>query len=195
MPYGTTLKGISRDSAALAVSLVAAFLLISCSGDGDGANTSADDSDTTQAPAAADTLDIRPVSDVTFVTLEGGKKKISDFGGKILLVNYIETWNTDSKKLIPIMNEIQRKRKVNVTVLGIITDNRGVSAAKLFKKDYDVQFEVLLPGGHPGHFGRPRRLPTTHVVTREGDLFYSFKRLHTRKQYNDLILGMYRRRM
>ena len=194
MPYGTTLKRISRDSAALAVSLAAAFLFISCSGDGDGANTSADDSDTMQAPAAAETLDIRSVSDVTFVTLEGGKKKISDFGGKILLVNYIETWNTDSKKLVPIMNEIQRKRKVNVTVLGIITD-RGVSATNLFIKDNDVQFEVLLPGGHPGHFGRPRRLPTTHVVTREGDLFYSFKRLHTRKQYNDLILGMYRRRM
>ncbi len=193
MLYGPVLKKRSSVSNALAVSMAAVFLLVSCSGDGDGSKTPADDSDTGKAPAAAETAGARSVSDVTFVTLEGEEKKISDFGKKLLLVNYIETWNSDSKKLIPIMNEIQRKRSKNITVLGIVTGR--ASSAKSFVTANDVQFEVLLPGGHPGHFGRPRRLPTTHVVTREGDLFYSFKRLHTRKQYNDLIIGMYRRRM
>jgi hypothetical protein len=193
------LKRKALVSKALAVSLVAAavaFLLVSCSGDGDGAKSPAEDSDAGKAPAAAETAGARSVSDVTFVTLYGEEKKISDYGRKILLVNYIETWNVDSKKLVPIMNEIQRKFHVNVTVLGIVTDKKGgVSAARSFVNANDARFEVLLPGGNPGLFGRAGRLPTTHVVTREDELFYKWEGLHTQKQYEEFILGMYRRRM
>jgi hypothetical protein len=177
------LKRKALVSKALAVSLVAAavaFLLVSCSGDGDGAKSPAEDSDAGKAPAAAETAGARSVSDVTFVTLYGEEKKISDYGRKILLVNYIETWNVDSKKLVPIMNEIQRKFHVNVTVLGIVTDKKGgVSAARSFVNANDARFEVLLPGGNPGLFGRAGRLPTTHVVTREDELFYKWEGLHT----------------
>ncbi|MCK4550253.1 MAG: hypothetical protein KAU49_08775, partial [Candidatus Krumholzibacteria bacterium] len=148
-----------------------------------------------KAPAAAETAGKRSVSDVTFVTLGGEEKKISDYGRMILLVNYIETWNSDSKKLVPIMNEVQRKFGRNVTVLGIVTGKGGASAARSFVKANDVRFEVLLPGGDPGLFGRARRLPTTHVVTREDELFYRLEGLHYQKKYEDVILAMYRRRM
>ena len=198
MLYGPVLKRKARVFKVLAVSLTAAavvFLLVSCSGDGDGAKSPADDSDAGKAPAAAETAGSRSVSDVTFVTLYGEEKKISDYGRKILLVNYIETWNVDSKKLVPIMNEIQRKFHVNVTVLGIVTDKGGVSVARSFVNANDARFEVLLPGGGPGLFGRAGRLPTTHVVTREDELFYKWEGLHTQKQYEEFILGMYRRRM
>ncbi len=198
VPHGLVLNRKTGVSNALAVSLAvaaAAFLLVSCSGDGDGAKTSADDSDTGKAPAAAETAGERSVSDVTFVTLGGEEKKICDYGRMILLVNYIETWNADSKKLVPIMNEIQRKFGRNVTVLGIVTGKGGVSAVRSFVKANDVRFEVLLPGGDPGLFGRASRLPTTHVVTREDELFYRLEGLHSQKQYEDVILAMYRRRM
>ena len=198
MPYDPVLKGKAGVSNVLTVFLTvatAAFLLVSCSGNGDGAKSPADDSDAGKAPAAAETAGARSVSDVTFVTLYGEEKKISDYGRKILLVNYIETWNIDSKKLVPIMNEIQRKFHVSVTVLGIVTDKGGAPAARSFVNANDAQFEVLLPGGDPGLFGKAGRLPTTHVVTREDELFHKWEGLHAQKQYEDFILGMYRRRM
>lgn len=198
MPYGPVLKRKAGASNALIVSLVAAaaaFLLVSCSGDGDGAKTPADDSDTGKAPTATETAGARAVSDVSFVTLGGEEKKISDYSRTILLVNYIETWNSDSKKLVPIMNEVQRKFGRNVTVLGIVTGRGNASAAKSFVKANDVRFEVLLPGGDPGLFGRASKLPTAHFVTMEYELYYTFKRLHSQKQYEDVILGMYRRRL
>ncbi len=197
MPYGPVLKRKTGAPNTLAVSLAAAaavFLLVSCSGDGDGAKTPADDSDTGKAPAVAERSGARSVSNVTFVTLGGEDKKISDYGRMILLVNYIETWNSDSKKLVPIMNEVQRKFGRNVTVLGIVTGKGGASAAKSFVIANDVRFELLLPGGDPGLFGRASRLPTTHFVTMEYELYYTFKRLHTQKQYEDVIHGMYGRR-
>lgn len=195
MPSCPALKRKAGVSNALAVSLAAAFLLVSCSGEGDGAKSPADDSDALKAPASADTARAWSVSDVTFVTLGGKEKKISDYGRKILLVNYIETWNTDSKKLVPIMNEVQRKFGKNVTVLGIVTDKVGVSAVRSFINANDVRFEVLLPGGDPGFFGRASVLPTTHAVTREDVIFHRLEGLHYQKQYEDVILAMYRRRL
>jgi hypothetical protein len=177
----------------LVLSLGAALLVASCSGEGDGSNTPADDNFETGAPSTSKAVSVRSVLDVTFRTLEGEEKKISDFDRKLLLVNYIETWNNDSKRLVPIMNEIQREREPNVTVLGVLND-RGASAARTFIGRNDVQFEILLPGGDPGRFGKPEWLPTTHVVTKEGELVHSFKKLHTKKEYDDFINGMNRRR-
>ena len=182
-------KMLSRSAAVLSA---AALLLLSCSGDGGKGSAGDSPPEGGSAEAVADA--VRSVSEVTFKTLDGERKKVSDYSGKILLVNYIETWNNDSKKIVPIMNEIQYMRQQHVKVIGVVTD-RGAYAARTFMKDNDVKFEVLLADGDPGRFGTPSKLPTTHVVTREGGLFHTFKGLQIKKQYNDFIVEMYRRRM
>jgi peroxiredoxin len=193
MTYRTTLSGRKRcSSLAAVISVAAALFLGSCSGEGE--RTPADDSGSGGESAEAVAVAARQVSDVTFRTLDGEKKKISDFSGKILFVNYIETWNNDSKKLVPIMNELQYLRQQNVKVIGVITD-RGAYAARTFIRDNDVKFEVLLADGDPGRFGAPSKLPTTHVVTRQGGLFHTFKGLQIEKQYDEFVIEMYRRRM
>jgi cytochrome c biogenesis protein CcmG/thiol:disulfide interchange protein DsbE len=135
------------------------------------------------------------VADVTFRTLDGREKKISDYGRKILVVNYMATWNEDSRKLVPIMNEVQRKFHLNVTVIGVLTDLKDSARVNSFIKTNDVKFEVLLPGGDPGRFGRPRKLPTSHIVTRDDYLLTTFAGLFRADKYEDMILAMYRRRM
>jgi len=135
------------------------------------------------------------VADVTFMVPGGGEKRISDYGQKILVVNYMATWNEDSRKLLPIMNEVQRKFQRNVTVIGVITDLEDPAQVSSFIRMNDVKFEVLLPAGDPGRFGPPRKLPTSHIVTRDDFLLTSFEGLFTARKYEDMILAMYRRRM
>lgn len=181
--------GTSRFITAAATAAAVAFLLLSCSGDGgDGEKSAGEES-------AADGQKKGIVSDVTFRTLDGGERKISDYGRKILMVNFIETWNVDSKELIPIMNEVQRKFHANVVVLGVIMDVQNEAKATAFRKANDVKFEILLPGEDTGWFGTPRRLPTTYVVTREDLVFDRFEGLQRKAHYEDYIKAMYRRRM
>ena len=177
-----------------AAAVAAAFLMLSCSGDGGEEEPSAGETALQSEPAAKEERK-GIVSDVTFRTLNGGEKKISDYGMKILMINYMTTWNADSKKLIPIMNEVQRKFHANVVVLGVITDVQNEGQAIAFKKANDVKFELLLPGGDPGWFGTPSRLPVTYVVTREDLVFDRFEGLQRNGHYEEYILGMYRRHM
>jgi thiol-disulfide isomerase/thioredoxin len=177
-----------------------AFLIFSCSGEEDGGRASGEDTTAEigadiQGQDGAENNYRGSVSDVTFRTLDGGEKKISDYGREILFINYLATWNEDSRKIVPIMNEVQRKFHANVIVLGIITDAKSASQARVFGKTFGVKFELLLPGGDPGRFGAPNKLPTSHIVTRDDYLFTSFEGLFRAKQYEDMIKAMYRRRM
>jgi len=190
----------NRRITAVAGAAAMIFLILSCSGEGDGGKRSGGDtavesgSDTDVQDVAENTYK-GSVADVTFRTLGGSEKKITDYGNKILVVNYLATWNEDSKKLVPIMNEVQRKFHANVIVLGVVIDIKSAGQMQVFKKAHDVKFELLLPGGDPGRFGNASKLPTSHIVTRDDYLLSSFKGLFRAKKYEEMILAMYRRRM
>jgi thiol-disulfide isomerase/thioredoxin len=168
-------------------------LLASCSGGEEKSKPA--DADTSKAQPDSVNTYKGSVADVTFRTLDGGEKKISDFGDKILVVNYLASWNDDSKKIIPMMNEVQRKFFKNVTVIGVMTDLKDPAQVNAFRKNEDVRFELLMPGGPEGRFGRTRRFPTSHIVTRDDYLLTTFEGLFRAKQYEEMILAMYRRRM
>ena len=190
------LRGRSgRRFACAAAAVVAALILFSCSGEGDSGDTAAESAPAGSEQPAVEYRHKGSVTNVTFRALDGSEKKVSDYGRMILVVNYIATWNEDSKSLIPVMNEVQRKFHANVVVLGILTDVKSTGQAQAFRNTSGVKFELLLPGGDPGRFGKASKLPTSHIVTREDYLLSSFEGLHRAKQYEDYILAMYRRRM
>ena len=174
----------------LIVTMIAALGLFSCSGNGEWEGQPAENASESESRPAPGL-----VSDVTFKNLDGDIVRISDYGRKILMVNWMETWNADSKALIPIMNTCQRKYHVSTTVLGVLTDVKSVAQARSFAQANGVKFELLLPHGDPGLFGRPGKLPTTHIVTREDEIIKRFDGLHRGKQYEEFILAMYRRHM
>ena len=177
----------------LIVTVIAALALLSCSGGGDGEEKAAERAAENAADSIAPAAGL--VSDVTFRNLDGDIVRISDYGRKILMVNWMETWNADSKALVPIMNTCQFKFHVSVTVLGVLTDVESAAQARSFAEANGVKFEILLPHGDPGLFGKPRKLPTTHIVTREDAIIKRFDGLHRGKQYEEFILAMYRRHM
>jgi thiol-disulfide isomerase/thioredoxin len=189
----------NRKFTAAAGAAAVALLLLSCSGGGEsgdkGGDQVSEDVKTGQGQAVDEAVFKGSVSDVTFKTLEGGEIRISDYGRKILYINYLATWNADCKKIIPIMNEVQRKFHKNVTVLGVMTDVKSAAQARSFGKANNVKFDLLLPGGAPGKLGKPKRLPTSHVVTRDNYLLNSFEGLQRAGEYEEMILAMYRRRM
>ncbi len=187
--------GSGRKIGTAACALAVALFVISCSGEGDGGDTAVETGSSGQQPAAAENTYKGNVSDVTFRTLDGDEKKLSDYGPKLMVVNYLATWNEDSKKLVPIMNEMWRKFGGNVIVLGVVVDVKSAAQAKAFGKSTDMKFELLMPGGHSGRFGTPGKLPTSYFVTKDDHFLSSFEGLVREKQYEDMIRMMRVRRM
>jgi len=136
------------------------------------------------------------LSDVVLRPLEGPERTIADYGGKILIVNFIATWNNDSKALVPVMNEIQKNFVKNVTVIGIAIDEGGPGSLRNFARENDVRFELFTGGSAiAGRFGAAGRVPRTYVLTREARIFGRFTGLKEYRHYHEFLIDMYRRRM
>jgi thiol-disulfide isomerase/thioredoxin len=136
------------------------------------------------------------LSGVELHALDGRTVTISDYSGKILFVTFLATWQEDSKKMIPILNEIQRKFGKNVQVLAIATDRQGTPALGTMLAGRDARFDAFCDGEAAAReFGSARDLPVTYILMRDGTLYKRIDGLTRQKQYEEYILEMYRKRL
>ena len=101
--------------------------------------------------------------------LDGKMIKLSDFKGKVVLVNFWATWCPPCRKEIPSMQRAWKiLEKEDVMMLAI---HIGGSMDKIwtFLTDYDVDFPVLFDAGGKSPKGWPLvGLPTSFVVDTQG---------------------------
>ncbi len=128
--------------------------------------------------------------------LDGRTVKISDYSGKILFVTFLATWQEDSRKIIPILNEIQRKFGKNVKVLAIAMDKQGTPALGTMLAGRDVKFDAFADGETAAReFGSARDLPVTYILMRDGRLYKRIDGLTRQKQYEEYIIEMFGKRL
>ncbi|MDD3643299.1 MAG: TlpA disulfide reductase family protein, partial [Candidatus Krumholzibacteria bacterium] len=147
--------------------------------------------DTMRAERSAEGL-----ASVTLEGVEGPDRSIADYQGRILVVNLVATWNSDSKAIVEIMNEIQRKFRRNVTVIAVALDDRGVEGVRSFAGETGPDFDVFLGGDSAAAgFGAPRRFPTTFVLTRDAKVYAKIEGLKRYDYYHNVIISMFQKRM
>lgn len=135
-------------------------------------------------------------SGVELHALDGRTVTISDYSGKILFVTFLATWQEDSKKMVPILNEIQRKFGRNVQVLAVAMDKLGTPALGTMLSGKDVRFDAFADGeAAAGEFGSARDLPVTYILMRDGKLYKRIDGLTRQKQYEEYIIEMFRKRL
>jgi thiol-disulfide isomerase/thioredoxin len=95
---------------------------------------------------------------------------ISDYPGQWLVVNYWAKWCAPCIKEIPELNQLDQKHS-HITVLGVNYD--GATGTELAQQTEALKVEFLTLTRDPASdFGtaRPRVLPTTLIITPEGEL-------------------------
>ena len=130
---------------------------------------------TVQSETAAGT----PAPDVTFKDLDGKDVPLSQYKGKIVLVNFWATWCEPCQIEIPWLIEMQQKYEAKgFTVLGIAMDDEGKSAVApyLAKERFNVNGQKL-PMSYPlvlgndavaDKFGGLLGYPTSFLISRDG---------------------------
>ncbi len=101
--------------------------------------------------------------------LEGDKHRLSDYAGKVLVVNFWASWCAPCREELPSMNRAARKLlELPVTWLAInVGEDREAVAA--FTADYPIDFSVLLdPSGRVSQSWQVTGMPTTFIVNRDG---------------------------
>lgn len=101
--------------------------------------------------------------------ITGNPLNLSDYQGKVVLLDFWATWCTPCRWEVPDLVELQEKyRASGLRVIGISLDDEAEPIRK-FYREFDMNYPVAM-GGDPisNLYGGIAGLPTTYLIGRDG---------------------------
>lgn len=107
-------------------------------------------------------------------TVNGDIFKLSNYSGKVVLLNIWATWCAPCREETPDLEELYTKyREKGLLVLGVSIDKQGESVVKPFMEEYGVSYPVVIDDGTiMEKYGPTMGIPTTYIIDKEGKLRY-----------------------
>lgn len=126
----------------------------------------------TSAPGRAQTAE-----DFQLPTVMAGDLRLSDFRGRVVLLDFLASWCRPCKDAIPHLNQLQREYGAKgLSVIGYSVDTGGLHAMKPFVVRNGVEFPVVLGGMEQARrLGQVKVLPTTLVIDPQGRVVERFE--------------------
>jgi len=113
---------------------------------------------------------LKTAPEFTLKDANGSAVKLSDYRGKVVLLNFWATWCGPCKIEIPWFMEFEQQYKnQGFEVLGIAMDDDGWAAVKPYIAEHKMNYRVVLGDDAVANlYGGIDSLPTTFVINREG---------------------------
>ena len=131
--------------------------------------------------------DRRSAPDFTLKDADGKSVHLSDYKGKVVLLDFWATWCGPCAMEIPWFVEMQRRQKdKGFAVLGVSMDDDGWNAVKPFVSSLGVNYRIVMGNDETAQlYGGVDALPTTFLIDREGRIAAVHVGLASRKEIED----------
>jgi peroxiredoxin len=108
----------------------------------------------------------------TLQDLNGKTVSLSDFKGKVVVLDFWATWCPPCVKEIPHFIELYEQYKDQAfAMVGISVDLEGVSVVKSFARKYKINYPILMADGQVANaYGGITGIPTTFVIDKAGNI-------------------------
>ena len=113
-----------------------------------------------------------PAPDFTFPGLDGKNTSLSDYKGKVVLVNIWATWCPPCVYEMPSMQKLYNEfNGKNFEILAVSIDAAGVDAVAPFMKKHKLSFPALMdPKGTIKSMYRVTGIPESFIIDKQGIL-------------------------
>ena len=124
--------------------------------------------------SAVPTLVGKPAPDFALRSMDGKNRRLSEFRGQVVLINFWARWAGDSRQQMPALDRINTTyNRAGLVVLGVSVDEdwrRAREFAEGMKVGYPILFDTTPDIGRDYLLGK---MPMTILVDRSGVVRYS----------------------
>jgi thiol-disulfide isomerase/thioredoxin len=121
--------------------------------------------------------------------VDGKPVKLSDFKGKVVILDFWATWCPPCRAEIPGFVSIQKKyADKGFTMIGVSLDQQGPSVVKSFMHSFGMNYPVVM--GNPKivvDYGGITAIPTTFVIDRQGNVVTAYEGLTDQATFESVI--------
>jgi len=106
----------------------------------------------------------------TMPLLEGGEVALSDYEGKVVLINIWATWCDPCRDEMPFMEtQYQQLKDQPFEILAVSEDRRGETEVEPFVNELGLTFPILLdPDKEVGKLYQSTKFPESFIIDKEG---------------------------
>jgi peroxiredoxin len=102
---------------------------------------------------------------------QGKTIQLSDFRGKVVLLDFWATWCHGCKTEIPWYMEFEHKYKENgLAVIGVSMDEDGWKSVKPFVAEHKINYPIVVGNQDLGKLYSVETLPVTLLIDRDGKI-------------------------
>ena len=123
----------------------------------------------------------------TLKDAEGKMVHLSDYKGKVVLLDFWATWCGPCKIEIPWFVEMQRRNKDRgFEVIGVAMDDEGWEVVKPFASQVGINYRLIMGNDQTAQaYGGVDALPTTFLIDRTGKIAATHVGLSSKKDFEN----------
>ncbi|MDZ7262437.1 MAG: TlpA family protein disulfide reductase [candidate division KSB1 bacterium] len=133
--------------------------------------------------------DSKQAPDFSLPNLEGKQVKLSDFKGKVIILDFWATWCPPCRMEIPDFIDLYKTyQDTGLVILGVALDQEGEKVVKPFAKKQGINYPILMGNAQVVQkYGGIQGIPTTFIINQEGKIITTFLGYRPKKVFEEEV--------